>query len=223
MSDNNNNILVRKKKLLVLLAAKATPKEFWNHLLTDPFAPLLIFTAADESGRTMLHAAAWFGNHDMLKTLLQIEGIPKNARDCNGRTPLSYAVYRREGYCWAALLEANVEVNAADATGLAPLHIAALLGDSICLNALIVCGANVGATERRRSQNALHMAASVGSLNCVKILCKAVVVEQVDATDRSGATALSYAIYGKHWDCARELIRAGAKISRVHPASFGSH
>ncbi len=105
---------------------------------------------------TPLHAVCWKGAHSVMSPgdsdsvceriiqALVAAGIPLEARDDEGRTPLHKAVGGDWGNAAAArtLLRLGADPNAVDGYGESPLHIAARKGELACMEELLAGGAN---------------------------------------------------------------------------------
>jgi hypothetical protein len=68
--------------------------------------------ATDDHGRTPLHFAANFLDHDPMVKLLLENGANVNAADGRGLTPLHYACWKRAPLVARILLENGADVNA---------------------------------------------------------------------------------------------------------------
>ena len=99
-----------------------------------------------ESGGTLLHAAVYYDNKEMLEFLL------KNGADVNidskehGETPLHDAASQSRLMMASILLQNEADVNARDGLQCTPLHDAAMYSNKEMVKLLISHGAIVGCT-----------------------------------------------------------------------------
>ncbi|MBN1786886.1 MAG: ankyrin repeat domain-containing protein [Sedimentisphaerales bacterium] len=89
-------------------------------------------------GRAPLHSAAFAGNADIIKLLLE-KGADINGRDDNNLTPLYYA---RDPNTIEFLIKNGAVVNTCDGTGYTPLHHAAGKGEKALVDVLLKNGAD---------------------------------------------------------------------------------
>jgi uncharacterized protein len=99
-----------------------------------------------ESGDTLLHVAAKFGQKQVLISLVQA-GLEIDATNKEGRTALMHAATAGFPSVIRSAVDAGAQANAQDKSGQTALHIAAALGLSICATVLIQCGATVDARD----------------------------------------------------------------------------
>ena len=84
----------------------------------------------DESGSTVLHAAARAGQDDVVKLLLSVS-TDVNARDKSGMTPLHWAMRQRRMSTAALLLKSGADTLAKNSAGVSPMEIAQSAGLSV--------------------------------------------------------------------------------------------
>jgi ankyrin repeat protein len=105
-----------------------------HHTINNPMS--------DPNQETCLHAACWYGKRDIAKELL-LRGANLNAKNCNGRTPLFYAISRKhQPLAQELLLNPDIDVNVQDLTQKTLLHIAASKGYSDIVTTLLQLNVN---------------------------------------------------------------------------------
>ncbi len=97
---------------------------------------------ADPSGETPVHAAAFSGNADLLRTVLAHGGDADARNPHTGATPLMQALLSPDAKQYAVLLEAGADPNLADHNGDTPLHVAARTNHGGAILALLQAGAS---------------------------------------------------------------------------------
>lgn len=99
----------------------------------DAKKDLAVINARDDSGRTLLHMAAAFGELDVCLMLIQKYNANVNARNRQGRTPLHDAIDMRQMGACVLLIEHGADVNANDNGRGTPLRYAASRSwDAMC-------------------------------------------------------------------------------------------
>ena len=94
----------------------------------------------DEDGKTPLCAAAWNGQLNVVRLLLQSFRIDVNKSDMMGRNPLHLASHRGHGEIVKVLLKDNrTRVNMADREGFTPLIEAAFSGMAKVVQLFLCC------------------------------------------------------------------------------------
>jgi ankyrin repeat protein len=140
-------------------------------------ADLLRHNGADpdvrgRSGTNPLHAAAYSGNLEVVRILIEYHPTDINARDEYGWTPLhdvSRGRYSKDGSVVRLLLEHGADINAQDQTGWTPLHMASYKGALEVVHLLLEHGADVEAKDND-GKTALQVAADRGRDEVVKFL-----------------------------------------------------
>jgi type II secretory pathway predicted ATPase ExeA len=140
------------------------------------------------------------GNLREVQALLAA-GVPPQARDARGMTPLMVAVIHDHGAVAEVLLARGADVNAWDDGGVTALMLAANNGRAALLQRLLGRGAQVN-SRSRAGWTALTYAAWKGHASVVRRLLAAGADPRL--TDRIGWTALQYAT----WRVA-DVTRAG--------------
>lgn len=165
----------------------------------------------DEAGRTCLHLSCLVGNEECATMLLDNKADPNMWDSSNDRkaTPLHCAASAKSLACVKVLIAFGADVNA----GLlerSPLHYAVLSHATEIVKELLVSGACPD-TQQVFTETPLHVAASLGSASCTKLLLDA--GADVRAAMGPGrATALHLAAEDGHAECARLLLEHGAQI-----------
>jgi len=167
-------------------------------------------TVATQDNQSALHLAR---NPDVLRRLLQL-GLPLEARDATGRTPLHQHCTRRAVGCVGVLLEAGADIHATDNEGLGVLHYSALAidGDEADEEELIFTFVDAaGGVKTNRQERAqarvIKLLLDHGKANGRPL--------SVDAPDGDGTTPLMAAAAGTCTDAASALLAAGADVSAV--------
>jgi len=147
--------------------------------------------AGSRVGNTALHGAAGEGHAGVADLLLRIGMADIEAKDENGRTPLSWAARGGKKGVVRFLIDYGAHVNSVDSFGGTPLHHAAMRNASGVAGALLTRGANIEATDTS-GWTALHHAASLGHLEVTgQLLLRRA---SIYATDNDGRTAAQVAV-----------------------------
>ena len=117
-------------------------------------ADLLRHNGADldvrgQSGRSPLHAAAYSGNFEVVRILIEYNPAYINARDDDGSTPLLWASggHNFNGSVLRLLLEHGAVTNVQNQFGRTPLHRASIIGALEVVRVLLQHGADVEAKD----------------------------------------------------------------------------
>ena len=158
---------------------------------------------ADENGFSPLMQAAWHGQQECLRVLLQ-HGANVSLRNNAGCTATHFAAAQGHVACLEVLIEhAHVDVNSHTKFNATPLILAAKGGHCACVSLLLEHGADVN-MQYRGNQNALLFAAGNGHYETMQILMSNGV--QVDQANSQGVTPLMRAIQQGHNACAELLL-----------------
>jgi hypothetical protein len=125
-----------------------------------------------EYGRNPLHAAAFSGNFEVVRILIEYYPAGINARDEFGSTPLhviSGGRFFKGGSVLRFLLEHGADMNARDKGGWTPLHRASFNRAHCVLRVLLEYGADVEAKDNY-GETALQIAADEGHDIIVELL-----------------------------------------------------
>jgi len=142
------------------------------------------------SGNTALNSAAWNGQVEIIKILLEDPNLDIDFANNRQRTALMTAVGRGHLEIVKILLAAGANVNALDYHGSNSLMMALEGSHTKIAEILIKSGININAIDNF-GQTALLFAAQNGELEIVKMLLDA--GANIDVVDQQGNTALSLA------------------------------
>jgi hypothetical protein len=123
-------------------------------------------------GTNPLHAAAYSGNLEVVRILIEYEHAYINAKDGGGWTPLFWASgghNSEDGSVVRLLLEHGADINVQTRRGWTPLHYASFNGALEFVRLLLEHGANVEA-KNNYGKTALQVAAEEGHKEVVELL-----------------------------------------------------
>ncbi|XP_045073026.1 serine/threonine-protein phosphatase 6 regulatory ankyrin repeat subunit A-like [Coregonus clupeaformis] len=162
---------------------------------------LLCSSLQDNEKRTLLHAAAYLGDAEIIELLI-LSGARVNAKDNKWLTPLHRAVASCSEEAVQVLLKHSTDVNARDKNWQTPLHIAAANKAVRCAEALVPLLSNLNVSDRvdtRRRTTATTMVLVQSLLD-------------LDVRNSQGRTPLDLAAFKGHVECVDVLINQGASI-----------
>jgi len=120
--------------------------------------------------RTPLHGAAYSGNFEVVRILIEYDPADISARSGDGSTPLHYASQHcKDGSVARLLLEHGADVYVQDKDGWTPLYRASIYGALEDVRLLLEHGADVEA-KNNNGKTALQKAAEYGRDEIVKLL-----------------------------------------------------
>jgi 60kDa lysophospholipase len=173
----------------------------------------------DYDRRTPLHVACSEGHLHIAKYLIQ-HGASVHLADRWGHTPLYEAIRHMHDDCADLLVTTGASMNVSKRLLMELLRNAICDGDVDTLLRLRKCGADMKVVDFE-GRNALHIAATIGSPECLAILLDC---DEIDAlaTDACGRSALQEAWSSGHHSCARiiqEHLDANLQQSILSPSA----
>ncbi|XP_076164401.1 transient receptor potential channel pyrexia-like isoform X2 [Ptiloglossa arizonensis] len=164
-------------------------------------------TARDGDGRTPLHLAAYAASVKILEELLKHGANPCDWDFNKKCTPLHCAAAIGNVACVKCLIKSQADVNAG-LSGKSPLYYAVLSNAGDCVEALLQAGASPNYPQVY-TETPLHVAASLGSVTCTKLLLD----YGADVRVQFGSmrsTPLHLAAEEGSMECTKLLLDAGA-------------
>ena len=164
--------------------------------------------------RSLLHLACFMGRSEIVKLLLNANGIRVDSKDNKWDSPLHYACKKNHDEIVSLLLEKRCPVDSRNKEGLTPLHVCASNNSLECaklfIDQLISSSCNVSVNCSDRSgKTALHHAACNGNCDMITFLlrwgCNS------NAADSEGRKPIHFAAEVDNSDCIRILIEHGAR------------
>jgi len=168
--------------------------------------PALV-AARDKGGETPLHWAAFSGNVDLVRFLLE-KGAEVDAKNIRGLTPLAFTALQGRIQAAGLLIERGADVNVRNPLNMTPLIIAAEQGAVQLVEKLIAAGADVGIESRIGT--ALHRAAFKGQTEVIRVLLKAGAKTEVMSRR---FFPLHLAAMTGHLEAVSALVEGGADIN----------
>jgi ankyrin repeat protein len=149
----------------------------------------------DERHYNAVHWAAYHGHVEVTDLLLQ-KKLPINEITAEGWTPLHLAVIGSHFSAVEFLLRMNATLELQCQQGLTPLHYACGSDSSDIVRLLLGAGAQAEAKVAGDLRRPIHIAASTGNADIVKLLCEKLVA--IDNRDSAGDRPLCLAAYHGH-------------------------
>lgn len=170
--------------------------------------------ARNSLGRTSLMSAAYAGNKEKVKSLIEA-GADLHILDNQKLTALILAAHKSHDEIVELLLEAGAKVRLWE-KGLRSTFFYADKSNAKLMNLLANAGADV---NEKGSDLRTHLmkACLDGKVDIVKGLLSVKTID-IEASDRNGQNALIYAAYNGHSKVIKLLINAGANIHKVDKA-----
>ncbi|KAL8882930.1 MAG: hypothetical protein Q9198_000140 [Flavoplaca austrocitrina] len=165
----------------------------------------------DSSGRSVLHWAAFSGNHRILSQILSCGALP-NIRDIPGRTALHFAAQNGSFNCVRVLLNAGASVSPRDDYNETPLHLAASDGRNGILRLLLERNAEIDARDSWE-ETPLDFAVLNNNAEGTRILLEH--EAELDARDKHGSTILLNGVWANSHDALQVLLAAKPALDVV--------
>ena len=163
-----------------------------------------------EHGSSVLHAAVFAGQPELVQLLLQ-RGADANHADANQATPLFFACEQGADELVELLVAAGADARGVDNEGRSALHFAAMSDRCTTCELLVgTHGLDINATDQD-GRSALHTAAYAGHAATVAVLVR--LGANVDAQDSQGISTLHWAATAGSLPCCRALVEAGAFVN----------
>ncbi|CAK9822839.1 Transient receptor potential channel pyrexia [Anthophora retusa] len=164
-------------------------------------------SAKDSDGRTPLHLAACTASVKILEELLRHGANPREWDFNKKYTPLHCAAAAGDVSCVKCLIKSGADVNAG-IPGKSPLYYAVLSNAIDCVEILLQAGASPN-NPQVYTETPLHVAASLGSVICTKLLLSYGADVRVQLGSMK-STPLHLAAEEGSAECTKLLLEAGA-------------
>ena len=163
-------------------------------------------------GRTLLGAAAYGNEEEMVLTLLEAGSKPDVdvKFGANWETALHVAAALGSKTSCTSLMLAGADPNLLDISKYSPLHLAALAGHDEIVDRLLLRGAHTDTKSAKSKLTPLHVAAFKGHALCVSALIRG--GAEKNPLSSMGETPLHLAARGNKVEAAHRLLAAGATI-----------
>lgn len=160
-----------------------------------------------------LHCAASRGHLNCIETLLTFGGTPIDQTDCNGCTPLFYAVTLGHADCTRYLLQSGSFVHHQDRKGRSCGHCGAAKGQLETLKLIAQAGGNLW-LRNIRGDLPIHEAIKSGRREVVIFLME-MLTDNIDLTNTIGKSPLHVACFNNDIEMCKLLIDFGIELNSV--------
>lgn len=174
----------------------------------------------DDRGKTPLIVSVEMGHIHLLDVLLEA-GADINAVCLEGKSPLVYAILAKKEDMAEKLIECGAKMDAiVHKLGVTPFVLAATTGLTNTAKMMLQSGADIGIKDEY-GRNAVMMCIlkRCASKDIMGALIKASTKEQLECTDKDGASALDYAVSNSMTSIVEKLLEAGCDIDRASSKS----
>ncbi|XP_062897899.1 ankyrin repeat and death domain-containing protein 1A-like isoform X3 [Mobula hypostoma] len=166
-------------------------------------------TARNRLGQTLLHCAAVQGHPSVIRYVVEdLEGIPVDDPDQNGKTPLLLAAESGHSDVLSLLCELGCDLQAVDKESNSALHLATRRGHAELLSFLT--SAICSDAQNQDGLAPLHLASQAGHLSCVRTLLDSQC--QINALSSRRQSALHVAVERRQPPIVELLLRANINL-----------
>ena len=192
---------------VLILAAEGRRSKFVEFALKQGAKVNLV----DDEGCIALQYAGRYGDHVIVKQLLDAGADVNKAEGYRGRTALMEAACEDNPECVNVLLTAGANVNIVDDDQYTALMHAAEEGNPECLKLLLGAGADVNMTDED-NWTAFEHAARFSQQGCIKIFL------QFESDDKKRQESINKALIlsANDSNCVKYLIKAGADVNTAN-------
>jgi len=141
---------------------------------------------------------------------------PRRSADAGDFTPLLLAACNGHSEAADVLASNGADVNGPNSAGLTPLMVASICARPATITVLITRGADVNAEYGVRRFTPIALAATVGCVDCLRILISRGAA--VNVRDAVGATPLMWATARGNIDAVRAVVQGGADVYALDKA-----
>lgn len=185
-----------------------------RRLVNEGANPGLWFISGGEK-YNLLHIATGFGNHEVIKAMLESPSLEINAVTGYGqKSALHLAAEIDNGRAIGLLAAKRADLNIRDKDGNTPLHLAISSGNIKAARALLEAGANPSSANHKHLQPLMIAADKKRGQYMVSLLIFH--DAQVNSRDAGHWTPLHYAARAGNLQSVKMLTNAGAKSSVIN-------
>ncbi|RNF19701.1 putative ankyrin repeat family protein [Trypanosoma conorhini] len=166
-----------------------------------------LINSIEAGGFSALHFAAFNGDLDMIRMLLEFKPEVE-LQNYDNNTPLIMAAKGHQNAAIKLLVEAGADVNRKTPTGGTAAHFAASMGYVDTVRCLVELGADV-MHDTCQTGTLLHWAAHSGDIDCIGEMIYGLKIP-INVTDSHGGTALFTALFMKKVEAVEFLLENGA-------------